>query len=503
MLSHCTPRLPVAAVLALLLVVAAGCMWSDEPTDISFGEHTLKEGTYKFSWDGTTVLLFDVPAGLRLEVPGNVQNGAIALLLEDLDSRSWVGIEVHSGRESHRWIDPARSDITALFDELMTSVRVNWLPTPTPDRFRVAALADRRMAEIAAPPRDISGWQFTTHTLTRGIYQFALNPHEQPLIFEVPDGLRPRVSFTGSMGDTSDQWCPGLLLIERRTVGNYSWDDSWLCLDVHRAAELSRALSAKSQERGFRPQDYGGRLTTLVSSLRLGPVPSPGDAPPCAPLIVVSPLGQLLTGGTSHLLRPLGTEARFVIIDVPVGVTLVDLSVQYREEPDGSKRGDSLHLTEATSGSRLVIDLATGGERMRQVLGVPAPYDVDPGAAFDQILASLRFDELPAVPGCPAPLVPFLEQTLGPGRYRYHITPRDYRGDLGVPDITFEVPAGLQLNVWDGGPPHQIILEDAVPTSGPRSSICLDAERVVECSGWNLGPLFERISESLRLGTAP
>ena len=127
----------------------------------------------------------------------------------------------------------------------------------------------------------------------------------------------------------------------------------------------------------------------------------------------------------------------------------------------------------------------------------------DVGAAFDQILGSLRFDELPSIPGCPAPVLPSLAQTLGAGVYRYLRDPDRYPFTAGLPDITFEVPAGLQLKVsWDDEAAHQVRLTD-VDTD---SWLCLDAALLVECGrsitpgAEHLGPLFDQIAESLRLG---
>ena len=524
--------LALSAILLLLLLVSrVAC---NGPTDISSGKHTLAEGAYRYSGPITTVL-FDVPAGLRLRFEGervaSVPTGATFVFLlwfEDLDSRSWISIDNQSGREGARWMDPARGDIRALFDELKRSVRTvstneprvsdsrntgggprPWMRVSGLDpAARAEAEAARRLAVAAAPPRDISGWQFGRrgegYRLYPGLYRFALNPDEQPLIFEVPEGLSPRITWTGYMG--GGQWCPGLLLVEWRSEGGY-WADAWLCLNVHRAVELSR--STKVAQRFGPVVDYGSRLEALVASLRLGSVPSPDDPAPCAPLIEVHPddyYQTLLPGGATYVWNRTGTD-RFVTIDVPVGVTLVGSFARGKQQPDGSLVPDTLELTEASSGSRLVIDVGTDGERERQLLDVPEPYKLDPDAAFDQILASLRLDEFFAIPGCPAPVY----FGMGEGVYRYHMNTRYPTSVVGVPDITFDVPAGLQLErlgrltvgYW------QIALHDAETTSEDASWICLDAELIAECGRWikpgdeHIGPLFDELSESLRPGTAP
>ena len=213
----------------------------------------------------------------------------------------------------------------------------------------------------------------------------------------------------------------------------------------------------------------------------------------------------ILTGGSTYLWR-LGTgdPPLFITLDVPHGVTLRS---GWEELPAGSRPLWRPHLKEATSGSRLVIDLATGEEHERELLPVLEPYSVDVGAAFDQILGSLRFDELPAIPGCPAPVVPALGQTLGAGVYRYLSDPDRYPVTVGLPDITFEVPAGLQLKVsWDDETPHEIRLTHVDSRFSPNSWLCLDAELLVECgrsvrpNTAHVGPLFDQIAESLRLG---
>ena len=100
-------------------------------------------------------------------------------------------------------------------------------------------------------------------------------------------------------------------------------------------------------------------------------------------------------------------------------------------------------------------------------------------------------------------VLPSLAQTLGASVYRYLRDPDRYPFTAGLPDITFEVPAGLQLKVsWDDEAAHQVRLTD-VDTD---SWLCLDAALLVECGrsvtpgAEHLGPRFDQIAESLRLG---
>ena len=408
----------------------------------------------------------------------------------------------------------ATSTVTATATPVDISfVHYSLMPTPDP-RVMAELWARRDAAEAAAPPIDISGWQFTKRWLNAGLYQFALNPDEQPLIFEVPAGLLFYMTFTGSMLDAPDRWCPGLRLVEIVREPRVVLWGSVLCLDVHHAAELSRAIHAAALSRETDAADLAAtedRFNRLVESLRLGPLPSEDAPAHCNPVFDASYSPTTLTGGSSYV-WPVGTGVPppFALLDIPAGVTL---ALILEDRPDGSRlkayRTDAprvygqLHLEEAASGSRLVIDLATGEEHERELLPVPEPYRVDVGAAFDQILGSLRFDELPSIPGCPAPVLPSLAQTLGAGVYRYLRDPDRYPFTAGLPDITFEVPAGLQLKVsWDDEAAHQVRLTD-VDTD---SWLCLDAALLVECGrsittgAAHLGPLFDQIAESLRLG---
>ena len=451
------------------------------PIDISRGQHTLTVGAYKYSLGSRATLFFDVPAGLRLEIGGQIRSEGViglpesfGLHLKDIDSQSWITFDLQSGREWNRWIDAAASGIGALFDKLAQSVRVSPPPTPTPTP---------RALGTAAEPFDISGWEFTDRTFSEGVYQFALGRVEQLLIFEVPAGLRLQARFTGAMPD--DQSCRGLLLTE-------VWNGSKLCLDVHRAVELSRATRDSATEQFF---------DRLVASLRLGP---PDEAAAdCVPVIDVTyGLRVVLTGGNTYLLQLVlaGEPPPFITFDVPVGVS-IDLIIIDR--PDRYEAAGTLHLWEATSGSRLAIDIVTGEEQERELLPVPSSESADLGAIFDQIVASMRFGEIPTVTGCPAGVAPSLEQTVGEGSYRFHYNPDLYHGIHSVPHVIFEVPAGLQLQVaWDTTTPLAIRLTD-VDTD---SWLCLDAELLVECgrsvrpNTAHVGPLFDQIAESLRLG---
>lgn len=529
MLTRQAPRLVLASIVGLLLLAAAACTGGGEPeaaaspavtvapvvtptptgttttsptvtaspgppvavtgtatptpsgpVDISFGEHTLTEGRYKYSLRPGTWLFFDVPGGLQLSIGGQIRSEgfiggpeSFGLLLRDIDSRSWITLDLESGREWSRWIDPAAGGIRALFDQITQSARVSPPPTPTPTP---------RALGTGAEPFDISGWQFTDRAFGEGVYQFAPGPRERPLVFEVPPGLRLKARFTGPMPDDPSQWCPGLLLME-------VWNGSRLCLDVDGGVELSRTPQDSATEE---------RFDRIAASLRLGPSP-PEDAPsPCAAVIMTWTYGPVvLTGGNTYLLPstdigPLGFVAVYVPVDVQVDVSFHTYS--------------EMHLTEETSGSRLIIDLTAGEERERELLTAPSPYSVDVGAAFDEILESLRFDWPRPAPGCPAAVVPGWGQTIGEGSYSYHFDPHRYHGMHLVPHVIFDVPARLQVLVeWDEVTAFGIRLSDVETDSW----LCLNAELVEECGrsitpgAEHLGPLFDAIAESLRPGSMP
>ena len=301
---------------------------------------------------------------------------------------------------------------------------------------------------------DISGWQFTRRTLGEGVYSFRLNPGAQLLTFAVPAGPRFEARFDARMHEPFAGWCPGLLLVER-------WNDSELCLDVHRAVELAR---------GERDSAIGRLFDSIVASLRLGP-PSDDASARCAPLIDATYYYSILTGGNTYLLRR-SDPPTFVSFHVPAGVTISSVS---EGSLDGLQTSSTLDLREATSGSRLVIDLATGNEHERELLPVPPPYDLDVGAAFDQIAASFRLDwPLPDL-GCAVTSLLIRGQTIGGGTYRVRVNP-DYAD--GLLALAFDVPEGLTVRIdWEEDEHPMIRLTDAETGAW----LCLRLGLVEEC----------------------
>lgn len=394
-LPACRAPLPVAMVLGLaLLTVATACTGGDEPTatatpaaratptatsgssgpiDVSFGQHTLTAGAYRYSLGPRTTLYFDVPAGLRLTIGGQIRSeGSVesfGLHLEDLDSRSWITIDLQTGREWNRWIDPAANETGAHFDALAASARVSPPPAPT--------ATPRPAGTDAAPGAD---------------------------------------------------------------------DECGLVIDAtHRSGALA-----------------GGH--TYLESLRTGP-----PTPP------------------------------FVTFYVPTGASLSYSGLD--------TRNGTLYLKEATSESKLIIDLVTGEEVERELLPVPPSDDLDVGAAFDQIVSSVRFNEMPSTPGCPETIFPQWEHTIGPGSYRYHGNPEQYHGVHPLPHVVFDVPEELELRVeWDE---RHIPFGIRLTNVETGSWLCLNAELVEECgrsvarSAEHLEPLFEQITRSLRPGIVP
>ena len=70
------------------------------PTDVSYGEHTLSEGSYQFTLVDAP-LHFEVPAGLRLEIVGFVVSDAaeggsssVGLILRNTAGGSWICLDV-------------------------------------------------------------------------------------------------------------------------------------------------------------------------------------------------------------------------------------------------------------------------------------------------------------------------------------------------------------------------------------------------------------------------
>ena len=209
----------------------------------------------------------------------------------------------------------------------------------------------------------------------------------------------------------------------------------------------------------------------------------------------------ILTGGNTYLLRrsEWSDPPAFVSFHVPAGVTITINSVS-EGSPDGLQTSGTLHLAEATSGSRLVIDLATGNEHERELLRVPAPYSFDVSAAFDQIAASFRLDLPLPDPGCAVTsLLISVGQTIGGGTYRVRLDP-DYSGLLA---LAFDVPEGLTVRTdWEGYEGPAIRLTEAETGAW----LCLHVELIEECRRWiprdaqHLRPLFDQVSESLRSG---
>ncbi len=102
------------------------------PTDISYGEHTLTAGTYEFALvDDGPAVMFDVPAGLILEVVGIVFNdddggSTIGLILRNTSEQSWICVDLEAAEECYRkivsTIQPGTADIAALFDRIAESI---------------------------------------------------------------------------------------------------------------------------------------------------------------------------------------------------------------------------------------------------------------------------------------------------------------------------------------------------------------------------------------------
>ena len=107
------------------------------PNDISYGEHTLTAGTYEFALvDDGPAVMFDVPAGLNLEIVGIVLSeseegdSTLGLILRNTLEQSWICVDLEMAEECYRKIvsttQPGTPDIAALFDRLAESI---WMDT--------------------------------------------------------------------------------------------------------------------------------------------------------------------------------------------------------------------------------------------------------------------------------------------------------------------------------------------------------------------------------------
>ena len=98
------------------------------PTDVSYGEHILSEGSYQFTFVDIP-LHFEVPAGLRLEIVGFVVSDAaeegassVGLILRNTAGGSWICLDVEQAEECNRWVLASSSAIIQpLLDRLAES----------------------------------------------------------------------------------------------------------------------------------------------------------------------------------------------------------------------------------------------------------------------------------------------------------------------------------------------------------------------------------------------
>ena len=145
------------------------------PTDISYGDHTLTAGTYRYRWAlGEAPLLFDVPAGMTLVLDGYVleapvdrltgpPHGGLGLILSDVLGSSWIGLDVRRGGEWSRSLAPVPADtarsgtspsttgsLGAAFDQVAAS---SWLvggAVPTTVLQTAAVRSDLQVADLGS-----------------------------------------------------------------------------------------------------------------------------------------------------------------------------------------------------------------------------------------------------------------------------------------------------------------------------------------------------------------
>ena len=102
------------------------------PTDISYGEHTLASGAHEYALvDDGSAVMFDVPAGLNLEIVGIVLTDSesgeatIGLILRDTTDQSWLCVDLERAEECYRKIVSTSTHpdgIAALLDRLAESI---------------------------------------------------------------------------------------------------------------------------------------------------------------------------------------------------------------------------------------------------------------------------------------------------------------------------------------------------------------------------------------------
>lgn len=106
-----------------------------QPTDVSYGAHTLGAGTYMYALEeGGPAVFWDVPFGLTLDIRGTVYSHSdtggttVGLILINASEQSWICIDLELAEECNRRIvttDPEESAaFAALFDRLSDSI---WL----------------------------------------------------------------------------------------------------------------------------------------------------------------------------------------------------------------------------------------------------------------------------------------------------------------------------------------------------------------------------------------
>ncbi len=91
-------------------IAALGLSTCPPPTDVSYGAHTLGAGTYQFTLrDGEPPLIFDVPAGVWLEIVGIVVSDSgpgdssfVGLIIEVPAGGSWMCLDLDRGDECGR-----------------------------------------------------------------------------------------------------------------------------------------------------------------------------------------------------------------------------------------------------------------------------------------------------------------------------------------------------------------------------------------------------------------
>ena len=349
--------------------VPAGVPGPDGVREMLPGE-AVGPGTYRvFSGARWT---FDVPPGMTVFHYGPALNssGGVGVMLIDVATDSRLGLDWKTGRETRRVMVFESPEVSALFDQIMASIRRTGGPStpPEPVTFRY----DRLDITGAATAPGSYAFLKTAGDATSAIENFG----NLPLW-----GVELRVHPTDASGTSRTAF------YDTVQVGDsFDYQTNRLACGF-RFKVTSIAATASPRTFGIEyVHRYGGRCSIWLDD--------PGTAKDVHFVWKVPP-GMPGVGRVRVLLRnepsgP-GTYRLHVgvpyIIDVPVGMQVIQDGSRLLE-PAADAPPDAprfiIMLLDAATGSSLGINPETGGELGRRVTSPEV------SALFDQIMASIR-----------------------------------------------------------------------------------------------------------------